>query len=369
MAGELPEVKVVIEEFESVDHKPGWQDGRDEVDFARPSAGPIPNTNGDNVPYHNNTKVQCDEIQVSRKLGVSGNFSHAQRLDDSRNTEDRGRTNVSASPIDVNEIRIDCSDRVTGCDSTNMDCSDRKSSCESVKLYRCDKKMSSESVKTDYSDKLSSAGTRDTKDYRKYSDESIGSIVSTISGDGLICTEFSYDGGGCDETSKNSGGVCDMDEYMQSYSSDMPSRSCDSGFPSRSCDTVHSLSAVTSAPSSNFDKKLSSRSCDSSVPPDRNNKKLSSSSFVSSMASHSGDTGVPELSLPEDMVEVRRYSQPRLHQKVVRSGPLLAPPPRFPLDDEEDDLAWVDLTESACYFECPELLESYRALRPRLSYR
>ena len=57
-----------------------------------------------------------------------------------------------------------------------------------------------------------------------------------------------------------------------------------------------------------------------------------------------------------------------VHAKVSRSGPLLAPPPRITPDDD-DFHGWLDLTDQACHFECPELLESYRALRPRDSYR
>ncbi|XP_069951974.1 uncharacterized protein [Cherax quadricarinatus] len=50
-------------------------------------------------------------------------------------------------------------------------------------------------------------------------------------------------------------------------------------------------------------------------------------------------------------------------------GPLLAPPPRFQPEDEDDDPGWLDLTDGATYLECPDLLQPYTTLRPRLSYR
>ncbi|XP_064107957.1 uncharacterized protein LOC135216515 [Macrobrachium nipponense] len=50
-------------------------------------------------------------------------------------------------------------------------------------------------------------------------------------------------------------------------------------------------------------------------------------------------------------------------------GSLLAPPPRFQPEDEDDDQGWLDLTDSTTYLECPDLLHTYTSLRPRLSYR
>ena len=75
------------------------------------------------------------------------------------------------------------------------------------------------------------------------------------------------------------------------------------------------------------------------------------------------------LTVPGDDCRALPTRKPNGHQKVTRSAPLLAPPPRFPPEDDEDEHSWIDLADTTCYFECPELLESYRALRPRLSYR
>ena len=57
------------------------------------------------------------------------------------------------------------------------------------------------------------------------------------------------------------------------------------------------------------------------------------------------------------------------HRKLGRSPPLLAPPPRFSPEDEDDDHAWIDLVDSTTFLDCPNTLASYSSLRPRLSYR
>lgn len=89
---------------------------------------------------------------------------------------------------------------------------------------------------------------------------------------------------------------------------------------------------------------------------------------------------VPEVKvIPEDDGddEVTPYLDPSslAHESVLGAtglrshGPLLAPPPRFQPEDEDDDPGWLDLTDGATYFDCPDLLHTYTTLRPRLSYR
>lgn len=78
---------------------------------------------------------------------------------------------------------------------------------------------------------------------------------------------------------------------------------------------------------------------------------------------------VPEVKVIADEdgdEETPRYLDPSLETAV--RGPLLAPPPRFHPEDEDDD-PWVDLGDGTPFLECPDLLSSYTSLRPRLSYR
>ena len=81
---------------------------------------------------------------------------------------------------------------------------------------------------------------------------------------------------------------------------------------------------------------------------------------------------VPEVKVIADDdgdEEAPCYLDPSLGSTGRGRGPLLAPPPRFHPEDEEDDPGWLDLTDGTAFLECPDLLHSYTSLRPRLSYR
>ncbi|KAL7640348.1 UNVERIFIED_CONTAM: hypothetical protein RMT77_008619 [Armadillidium vulgare] len=51
----------------------------------------------------------------------------------------------------------------------------------------------------------------------------------------------------------------------------------------------------------------------------------------------------------------------------TRNPKMLAPPPRF-VDDDDEENAWIDVDHSG-FMDYPELLATYTSLRPRLSYR
>ncbi|MPC36396.1 hypothetical protein E2C01_029853 [Portunus trituberculatus] len=81
---------------------------------------------------------------------------------------------------------------------------------------------------------------------------------------------------------------------------------------------------------------------------------------------------VPEVKVIADDdgdEEATRYLDPSLGSTGGGRGPLLAPPPRFHPEDEEDDPGWLDLTDGTAFVECPDLLHTYTSLRPRPSYR
>ena len=198
--------------------------------------------------------------------------------------------------------------------------------------------------------------------------------VSSVSGDGLISTNFNcekfethfFDSsdyserGKGDKRSNSEGVIIDGDSDVNNRIV-RTNRSCDlrflkgTGYKSGGHGGVSGLAS--------FDEV---DSCNASSVTDGSNASNNYYKFPTlTVPGEAGITSNNNTSNGGGNLPTRRPT----HQKVTRSAPLLAPPPRFSPDDEEDDHAWVDLADTTCYFECPELLESYRALRPRLSYR
>lgn len=68
-------------------------------------------------------------------------------------------------------------------------------------------------------------------------------------------------------------------------------------------------------------------------------------------------SGVDLVLIPEVVLEA-----------PLKSPQMLAPPPRFSPDDDDEESAWVDF-DSSGLLDYPELLSTYSSLRPRLSYR
>ncbi|XP_018024728.1 uncharacterized protein LOC108680426 [Hyalella azteca] len=261
---------------------------------------------------------------------------------------------------------------------------------------------------------------------RKHSSESVVSIVSTVSGDGLISTDFGYNGDDpkhapcrtlCDDLMHHS----DMDEFFRSYddesslvnvASSRDSLASTSSAPLRTLPTLTSLAndrkqadikqnfsdgtrrfsvptddicgnkLNTKMPATNsivfpiISDDVNSQKSIPNIPDADIIRGVSSPVETSSSSEKTCIVSIPPITHPvpgctvsKEDLEPNRIVEQRNHTKVVRSAPFLVPPPRFSVDDDEEDHVWIEVADTSCYFECPELLQSFRSLKPRLSYR
>ena len=216
--------------------------------------------------------------------------------------------------------------------------------------------------------------------------------VSSISVDGLISTNFSCEhfenaflvrGDANSERVSGVDSISDKSNLDRSFTNSLTNRRNSKG-------EVRTPMTISSDTSVNFNngslsffrgtayRPRNNGVCDDRVPTNNHNfsSMVTPTRFnfrngdnqpnnIKSYSIYSSQINAPTSGEGISAVPTRRST----HQKVTRSAPLLAPPPLFSPEDEEDDHAWVDLADTSCYFECPELLESYRVLRPRLSYR